>query len=632
MKFERDYHKRQIAEWADAYMNYAALKSFCKETPSSENLQELITQCQSAIDSVNHFYCNIYTTLLSKLSSESQLADPSYDVHSVLTAQLDHDELDYIELQHQKTLFTEIAADFEKLRWYGRVNTDGFRKIIRRVGQLDLDGPRMAFQIERTLSKLEFSTQAQCSEALGNLNKTIRSIARAQQDCPDTLFLSQDGFCTRLARLNPSIPAVLLFRVIESDDYRALEELIDDVCKSDLGFSRTVFLRVLFQCSIRCSSHSWVNAFISCAISQDAVVAIQGCLRSIIVEHCHATIKERQLTSSRYRRSVSLLTYICDQLLAQKLDLLYKPDGLGRTPLHYACECGLAEVCEIILGSMKAWEQNKSRDIRSALLLGDMQSRSPMHITILKGHLEVIDVLTRFYCRNSLHNSAEDSPSLSTASNELLLFATRSNSADIVRCVLTIDADINCSEAMGQTPLHLAARSGNETLTSLLLRYRPHINRTETTKGWTPLIIASVGGFSIIADLLLQHGANVEHRDLSGWTAIDHASYRGHIPLAKKLSGWTAIDHASHRGHIPLARNLSKAVRNLVRQQRIDLRYEPKISLKRNFPTRGQPIRTCSTTESYIMVNLGSLDSSDAAPAVDLNTSLTEDSSTMYPE
>lgn len=39
MKFGRNYYKHQIAEWADAYMNYAALKRLCKESTTSTNLR-----------------------------------------------------------------------------------------------------------------------------------------------------------------------------------------------------------------------------------------------------------------------------------------------------------------------------------------------------------------------------------------------------------------------------------------------------------------------------------------------------------------------------------------------------------------------------------------------------------------
>jgi ankyrin repeat protein len=108
-------------------------------------------------------------------------------------------------------------------------------------------------------------------------------------------------------------------------------------------------------------------------------------------------------------------------------------------------------------------------------------------------------------------------------------------------------------------------------MVNLLLRYKPLINRPETTKKWTPLIIASLEGFSTIAELLVKDGAAIEHNDLSGWTAIDHASYRGHISLAKALS---------------------KVVGNLSHKQATEIQCQLKASSKPILPGRGQPRRS----------------------------------------
>ena len=39
MKFGRDYHKHQLAEWSDAYVNYADLKRLCKASSAAANEQ-----------------------------------------------------------------------------------------------------------------------------------------------------------------------------------------------------------------------------------------------------------------------------------------------------------------------------------------------------------------------------------------------------------------------------------------------------------------------------------------------------------------------------------------------------------------------------------------------------------------
>lgn len=385
MKFGRNYYKHQIAEWADTYMNYAALKRISKESIASTNFQgkrqiwrfvtclfprvfhkiydsdtlkclELAALCMSALDIVDQFYCDNYSTLLLKLSFKSRLRDPNYNIHAGFTGHFDSYGFDYIELQHHKAAFTELVAEFDKLRWYSRVNTDGFRKIIHKIRSLGTNGVHIAIQVKETLCRLEFETQAQCLGVLGNLHKVIALITRAQQNIPKEPSKVQDSFRIRLAKVNSSIPTLLFFCVVENDDSLELGRLIDNTCKGDLGFSRTEFLYVLFQCSIQCSYHLWVDVLISHAISQDAVIVIESCLRNIIAELCWSASKAQQANPFGYGTSLSLLTYMLDHLLARKLDFLYKQDHLKRILLHYAYECDLAEVYRVILKSMKAWE------------------------------------------------------------------------------------------------------------------------------------------------------------------------------------------------------------------------------------------------------------------------------------
>jgi hypothetical protein len=97
--------------------------------------------------------------------------------------------------------------------------------------------------------------------------------------------------------------------------------------------------------------------------------------------------------------------------------------------------------------------------------------------------------------------------------------------------------------------------------------------------------------FSTITEVLLTHLVHTEHYDCPGWTAIDHAGYRGHIPLAKVLA---------------------KASGNLFERQATETQRQLKTSSKR----RGQSRRSISATESHIVVNFGSLNSSTTTSAV----------------
>lgn len=95
----------------------------------------------SALDTVDQFYCNNYSTLLLKLSFKSQLRDPNCDIHAGFTGHFDSYGFDYVELQHHKAAFTELVAEFDKLRWYSRVNTDGFRKNVLTFQPFDQRNP-----------------------------------------------------------------------------------------------------------------------------------------------------------------------------------------------------------------------------------------------------------------------------------------------------------------------------------------------------------------------------------------------------------------------------------------------------------------------------------------------------------
>ena len=531
---------------------------------------------------------------------------PDHDNRVDLTTVFDFDGLDYVELERTKAAFKELAVEFDILRWYGHVNSDAIRKIIRKI-RFFTKGNILAQQVEESLSRTEFAAQAQCLGSLGDLHRVIALLSNAQQSLPKEPLKAQTRFFDRLSKVNSSIPALHFWQAVEDDDPLELGRLIDGTYKGDLAFSRQDFLYVLFQCSMPCSQRSWVDVLLSRAVIYDAVKVIERGLQNVIAEFCWSNSKSQQKDSHRSSAALSLLTCILDRTFARKLHLLDKQDHLGRIPLHYACESDSPEACGAILNSIRAWEQLGGRETKASILLKDLQSRSPIQISIFGSHLEVTNTLIRIEDGDKQVNSA----ALRSCFGELLLFAVQTHFAEAVERLLNLKADINYSDALGQTPLYLAARCGNEMLVRLLLRHSPDVERPETTKNWTPLIIASLLGFTTIANILLKHGASVEHRDHANWTAIDHASYRGHVSLAKALCN-EALDW-SHK-------------------QATEPRLRLKAASKETFPARGLLRRTVLTTESCVVVNLGSLESPKPIPAVCLNPNLIEDPSVIQPE
>ena len=109
-----------------------------------------------------------------------------------------------------------------------------------------------------------------------------------------------------------------------------------------------------------------------------------------------------------------------------------------------------------------------------------------------------------------------------------------------------------------------AVEAGNRTAVALLLE-APLSSEVRDSRGWTPLMMASFRGHDEIADLLIQHKADVNALDLGGNTALHWAAFGGHSACARKLIqhhartdvrnnfGWTPLMQATARDHLQIA-------------------------------------------------------------------------------
>ena len=99
----------------------------------------------------------------------------------------------------------------------------------------------------------------------------------------------------------------------------------------------------------------------------------------------------------------------------------------------------------MILKSMKDWERYNMGETEVAIFLRDRQLRSPIHISVFSGYLEIVDVLIRF----NTHNTYKNSTTLNSYFSEFLLFVIKSNSIEAVTRLLDSDACLDCSDSLG---------------------------------------------------------------------------------------------------------------------------------------------------------------------------------------
>jgi ankyrin repeat protein len=126
-------------------------------------------------------------------------------------------------------------------------------------------------------------------------------------------------------------------------------------------------------------------------------------------------------------------------------------------------------------------------------------------------------------------------------------------------------------EKLGWSLLHAAAYSGNVELVKLLISRGAVVDAIANTKYKnTPLQTAMLTGQGATARVLVEAGADVNHRQWEGFTVLHDAASRGDLDLvrfflkrgadanARTIRGETPIMSAKNHGHPEIAAELEK--------------------------------------------------------------------------
>lgn len=156
------------------------------------------------------------------------------------------------------------------------------------------------------------------------------------------------------------------------------------------------------------------------------------------------------------------------------------------------------------------------------------------------------------------------------ATDELIMSAlgeaaVRGHSS-ITRLLIVHGASTSSRLQGGQTPLHLAASSGNlQTVQTFLQAKRIDWNAGDMS-GHSPLFLAAANGHTPTVDFLMLQGAHATTLNLGDQTPLHIAAANGHknvvefllrlpevVPLARDRGGYTPADLAARNGHVFLA-------------------------------------------------------------------------------
>jgi uncharacterized protein len=135
---------------------------------------------------------------------------------------------------------------------------------------------------------------------------------------------------------------------------------------------------------------------------------------------------------------------------------------------------------------------------------------------------------------SSIRGSPQSSASTLTSAKPLLIEATLAGDVGRVRSHLQSNTDPDVTDNTN-TALTYAARDGFTEIARLLIDAGAEVNWIDR-EGVTPLILAALKGHPEITQLLLDHGADKTVVDQWGRTALDYALRRGEAdPIVKQL-------------------------------------------------------------------------------------------------
>lgn len=115
-----------------------------------------------------------------------------------------------------------------------------------------------------------------------------------------------------------------------------------------------------------------------------------------------------------------------------------------------------------------------------------------------------------------------------------LCYASTMGLIQVVQHLLVVGWDPNGGASSNPLPLHRAVVAGHEKVICLLLEHGANVNLKDLL-GYAPLHYAAEEGRISVAQMILEHGADVNIKSPSGWTPLHLAAFHFHEPIARLL-------------------------------------------------------------------------------------------------
>ena len=221
---------------------------------------------------------------------------------------------------------------------------------------------------------------------------------------------------------------------------------------------------------------------------------------------------------------------ITELLLEYNVDPNFRMKGNGDTPLMFASRRGNTEIATLLLergANPNILKLDTDGSNNTALIMAAMKNQAPM-----------VELLLEYNADPNLKNSAQNhTGSLHDMyfGSTALHWASMEENYDIIKLLLEHGADPNIMNIRFKTPLYISVKNGDFNAVKIMLEHNG--DATEIFDGGETLlyIIASRSDKHDIAELLIEHGVDINAQNRLGNTALHRAILRYNIDLVRIL-------------------------------------------------------------------------------------------------
>lgn len=204
---------------------------------------------------------------------------------------------------------------------------------------------------------------------------------------------------------------------------------------------------------------------------------------------------------------------LAKQIITKLEGCVDERNKFGETPLHFAAESGHDKLVTLLLDFGASLEVKTDYGYKGTNLspYKTILGISPLEFAVRGNHTSTALLLLRKGATLQLDTCSDFT---------LLHIAALAGNLSLVKALQEAGIDINRTTSRGQTPLLLATQAQNASLVGYILSLSPDVNPITRPSLWTPLHTAAFAGWSEIAKLLLEHGADPGARIAHGGSTL----------------------------------------------------------------------------------------------------------------